>query len=172
MNGDCHGASIGVPLCDEPSGPLTHVGGVIENAGDGKLDLSIDIRYPVTADGDEIFKAITADVAPYGVTLCNLSDSKCIYTPADSKLIKTCMDTINSVFHRENWKPYTMGGGTYARNLPNAYALGPEDPDCESPYGPFRGSIHQPDETTSIKLLIDTAKVYARLLINLDGLEF
>ncbi len=171
VNSDCHGASIGVPLCDEPSGPLTHVGGVIKTV-EGKFDLSIDIRYPVTADGDEIFKAITAEVAPYGVDIYNLTDSKCIYIPAESELVKTCMDTINSVFHKEHWKPYTMGGGTYARNMPNAYALGPKDPDFESPYGPFRGSIHQPDETTSIKLLIDTAKVYARLLIRLDELEF
>jgi len=172
INGDCHGASIGVPLCDEPSGPITHAGTVIKNTENNKFDLSFDIRYPVTADGDEISKAIAADVAPFGVTLRDLTDSKSIYTPADSELIKTCMDTINSVFHREHWKPYTMGGGTYARNLTNAYALGPEDPDFESPYGPFRGSIHQADETTTIKLLMDTAKVYARLLIKLDELEF
>lgn len=171
VNSDCHGAAIGVPLADEPSGALTHVGGVIKTSG-GKFDLSIDIRYPVTADGDEIFKTITDTVAPYGVSVYNLTDSKPIYIPTDSPLVKTCMETIDSVFHKEHWKPYTMGGGTYARNMPNAYALGPEDPDFESPYGPFRGSIHQPDETTTLKLLMDTAKLYARLLIRLDELEF
>ena len=171
VNSDCHGAALGVPLADEPSGALTHVGGVIKTAGD-KFDLTIDIRYPVTADGDVIFKTISDTVAPFGATLCNLTDSKCIYTPAQSEVIKTCMETIDSVFHREGWTPYTMGGGTYARNMPSAYALGPKDPDAESPYGPYRGSIHQPDETTTVKLLMDTAKVYARLLIRLDELEF
>lgn len=85
---------------------------------------------------------------------------------------ETRIKYITGVFHREGWKPYTMGGGTYARELKNAYALGPEDPENRSPFGIYRGSIHQPDESTSIKLLMDTAKMYARLLVNLDDIKF
>ncbi len=170
VNSDYNGAALGVAVSDEPSGKLTHVGGVI-NMDRGILDLSIDIRYPVTFDGDGLLKTITETVEPYKVTVHDIGDSKPTYSPAESDLVKTCMSVINSVFHRDHWKPYTMGGGTYARKMPNACALGPEDPDYESPFGLFRGSIHQADESTPAKLLFDTMKVYAKLLIELDDID-
>lgn len=172
VNKDCHGAALGVALEDEPSGKLTHVGGVIKTLENGTLYMSIDIRYPVTCDGDAIIEKITEVMNGYGVEITDFNDSKPTYVPADSDFVKMCMTTIDGVFHRSEWKPYTMGGGTYARRLNNAYAVGPEDPQNKSPFGIYRGSIHQPDESTSLKLLMDSAKMYARLLINLDDIKF
>lgn len=170
VDGDYNGASIGCPFEDEPSGKLTHVAGVIHLA-DGKFALSIDIRYPVTESGDRVIGAIREYTKNCGVEIVDLEDSAPIYISADSDFVKTTMETINQVFKRD-WKPYTMGGGTYARHLNNAYAIGPEDDERESPFGPYRGGIHQPDETGSIENLMNAMKVYARLLVNLDGLEF
>ncbi len=170
VNSDYNGAALGVPVEDEPSGKLTHVGGVI-SLDRGILDLSIDIRYPVTEDGDKLLAKITETVEPYNVTVHDVGDSKPTYSPADSDLVRTCMKVIKSVFKRDHWAPYTMGGGTYARQMPNACALGPEDPDYESPFGLFRGSIHQADESTPAKLLFDTMKVYAKLLVELDDID-
>ena len=170
VNSDYNGAALGVPVEDEPSGKLTHVGGVI-SLKDGVLDLSIDIRYPVTADGDELLAKIVETVKPFGVSVNDIADTKPAYSPADSDKVRTCMRVINSVFHKDHWKPYTMGGGTYAKHLPNACALGPEDPDYESPFGLFRGSIHQADESTPAKLLFDTMLVYAKLLVELDDID-
>ena len=170
VNSDYNGAALGVPAEDEPSGKLTHVGGVI-SLDRGILNLSIDIRYPVTADGDELLAKIIETVEPYNVTVHDIGDTKPAYSPADSDKVRTCMRVINSVFHKDHWKPYTMGGGTYAKHLPNACALGPEDPDYESPFGLFRGSIHQADESTPAKLLFDTMLVYAKLLVELDDID-
>ena len=168
---DYNGAAIGVPLEDEPSGKLTHVGGVVRT-GDGVLDLSIDIRYPVTCKGGDVLAAITAETAKYGVSVYNVTDSAPLYIPADSELVGMCMETVGELFPEKTWKPYTMGGGTYARNMPNAYALGAEDPDFVSPFGLFRGGIHQPDECAGIAQLVKTMKIYARLLLKLDEMEF
>ncbi len=170
VNSDYNGKALGVPYEDEPSGKLTHVGGVI-SMDRGILNLSIDIRYPVTFDGDAILAKISETVEPYSVTVHDVADSKPTYSPAESDLVKTCMSVINSVFHRDHWKPYTMGGGTYARKMPNACALGVEDPDYENPFGLFRGSIHQSDESTPAKLLFDTMLVYAKLLCALDDID-
>ena len=172
INRDCHGEALGAAVEDEPSGKLTHVGGVIKTLENGNFSLSIDIRYPVTCNGDAILEMIRETMKAYDVEITDISGSKPIYAPADSEFVRMCMDTINGVFHREGWKPYTMGGGTYARKLKNAYALGPEDPDSVSPFGIYRGDIHQSDECTKIKLLMDTAKLYARLLINTDDIKF
>ncbi len=170
VNSDYNGAALGVPAEDEPSGKLTHVGGVI-SIDRGILNLSIDIRYPVTANGEELLEKIIRTVEPYNVTVFDVADTKPAYSPADSDKVRTCMRVINSVFHKDHWKPYTMGGGTYAKHLPNACALGPEDPDYESPFGLFRGSIHQADESTPAKLLFDTMLVYAKLLVELDDID-
>ena len=172
VNKDCHGAALGVAIEDEPSGKLTHVGGVVKTLDDGRVNLSIDIRYPVTFNGDEVFGMIKEYLGGFGVELVDYSDSKPIYIPADSDFVKMCMKSIDEIFHRDEWKPYTMGGGTYARRLKNAFALGPDDPQNRSPFDLYHGSIHQPDESMSIDRLMKTAKLYARLLINFDDLEF
>ncbi len=167
---DYYGASIGVPYEDEPSGKLTHVAGMIDMA-DGVIHLHINIRYPVTCDGTKISGEIRGLAATYGAGFSALRDSKPIYIPAESDLVHLCMETIDSVFHRD-WQPYTMGGGTYARLMTNAYALGPEDPGFESPFGIGGGGAHQPDECVSLELMLNTAKVYARLFLGLDELTF
>ena len=168
---DYNGKSISAPFEDEPSGKLTHVGGVIRSEN-GRLDLCIDVRYPVTCKGGDILAAVTEFAGKYGVSVGDVTDSAPLYIPADSALVGLCMETVGEVFPEKNWKPYTMGGGTYARNMPNAYALGAEDPDFVSPFGLFRGDIHQPDECASISQLVKTMKVYARLLLRLDEFEF
>ncbi len=167
---DYYGASIGVPYEDEPSGRLTHVAGMIDMA-DGVIHLHINIRYPVTCDGTDVSGKIRDLAAKHGVGFSGLRDSKPIYIPAESDLVHLCMETIGSVFHRD-WQPYTMGGGTYARKMTNAYALGPEDPDFESPFGIAGGGAHQPDECAPLGLMLDTMKVYARLFLGLDELTF
>lgn len=167
---DYNGESIGVPYADGPSGKLTHVAGMIE-LEEGVIRLHVNIRYPVTCDGDEVAGKIRATAERAGVGFTMVRDSKPIYISAESELVRVCMETIDSVFHRD-WQPYTMGGGTYARMMKNAYALGPEDPDFESPFGIAGGGAHQPDECVPLGLMLDTMKVYARLFLELDELTF
>ncbi len=165
-----NGEPFGAAFEDEPSGKLTHVGGVVK-AFEGVIHLSIDIRYPVTVNGRDVIAAATKFAESRGCTLTEKSDSHPIYIEADSDLVRTAVATVNKVMDK-NWEPFTMGGGTYARHMKNAYALGAEDPDFESPFGLYRGGMHQADECAPVKLLLDTAKIYARLLLELDEIEF
>jgi len=165
-----NGEPFGAAFEDEPSGKLTHVGGVM-TFSDNTLHLSIDIRYPVTVNGADVLAAAKAFAEKRGCGLTEKTDSHPIYIDADSDLVKLSVSTVNRVMGKD-WKPFTMGGGTYARHLKNAYALGAEDPDFKSPFGLFRGSMHQADECAPIKLLLDTARIYARLLLELDELDF
>ena len=64
--------------------------------------------------------------------------------------------------------PYTMGGGTYARKIPNALAYGPHIQGEIQPGGIGRGSGHQPDECMKIENLLNAVKVYALALIETD----
>lgn len=155
---------------DEPSGKLTHVGGVI-GFEDNTLSLHIDVRYPVTVKGEDVMAKAMAHADKMGCALRGKRDSKPTYISADSDLVKTCTATVNKVMGK-NWQPFTMGGGTYARHMNNAYALGAEEPDWVSPFGPYRGGMHQADECAPIELLLNTTRIYARLLLELDEIEF
>ena len=55
-----------------------------------------------------------------------------------------------------------MGGGTYARCLPNAVAFGPKFPDGNA------GGAHTVGEYSSISDLIKAARLYAHCLYSLS----
>jgi len=65
-----------------------------------------------------------------------------------------------------------MGGGTYARKLPNAVGFGPGLPTDMSSLGlpPGHGQIHGPDEVQSIPNLITALKIYIVALLELNEL--
>ena len=66
-------------------------------------------------------------------TLENLSAAACRSTStADSPAIQTLINTYNDVTG-EGKKPFTMGGGTYARHFPYAVSFGPEHTDIADP---------------------------------------
>ena len=63
-------------------------------------------------------------------------------------------------------KPFVMGGGTYARKLPSAFAYGvggmpktEEEKNCRL-FQPQHGSAHQPDEGLNIASLVRALKIY------------
>ena len=67
-------------------------------------------------------------------------------------------------------EPLAIGGGTYARDFPNAVSFGPEHP--ERPQPDFAGPIHGVDEAASIDFLMEALKVYILALIELEKLDF
>ena len=66
-------------------------------------------------------------------------------------------------------KPFTMGGGTYARHFENAVSFGPELPGMEMP--PWVGSMHGPNEGISVQLLLDSLTIYLLTVKRLMELE-
>lgn len=58
-----------------------------------------------------------------GFTLSGVHDSKGTYHPKDDPLVSSLTDIFNRLTGNQE-QPYMMGGGTYARKLPNAVAFG------------------------------------------------
>ena len=62
-----------------------------------------------------------------------------------------------------------MGGGTYARKLPNAFAYGvgglretgEEERAKAELFGPRRGGAHEPDEGLNLRQLLEALRIYA-----------
>lgn len=111
------GADIGVSCSDKESGSLTLNLGILNLKQD--LDKAvIDIRYPVTMKGSDIFNKIKAKADKYGVHADLISDSEPLFVPEDSDLIKKLKHAFETATGKKG-KTYSTGGGSYARELKN-----------------------------------------------------
>ena len=78
------------------------------------------------------------------------------------------MTTLTAIYNDitgQDAKPYMMGGGTYARHLPNAVAFGPEMELDGIPACPYKGGVHQTDEHYHVLMLMSAAEVYCNALL-------
>ena len=128
---ELHGESLGVYLNDKESGPLTLNLG-LAGIYDSSASVGIDIRYPVTAKGKDIFAAIAESALQYGLETTLNQDNKPLFLPESSPFISLLQDAFAAV----TGKPadvYAPGGGTYARAFEGrAVAFGPffaDEPD-------------------------------------------
>ena len=87
----------------------------------------------------------------------------------DNPGLQVCLKAFSTVTG-EAAEPYTMGGGTYARDFPNGVCFGPERRGIERP--DFFGPIHGADETGKISELLEALKIYILTLIELDKLDY
>lgn len=160
------GSGIGVAADDKKFAPLTIVGGVI-GIEDGKFFQTVDSRYPTNTSGAQISDTINKR---YGeVCTCETNDDmEPFYIEPDSAEIQTCINTYNDITG-EKAELYTMGGGTYARDFPNAVSFGPEHP--ERPMPEWVGAVHCVDEGASIDFLLEALKIYIVTLARLQEVE-
>lgn len=161
------GSGLGVDADDGKFEPLTIIGGVI-GVKDGHIFQTVDSRYPTNTSGKKIADTISALAG--GLAEIELKrDTAPFYMSIDNPAVKVCMDVYNAVTG-EDAKPYTMGGGTYARDFPNGVSFGPEHP--ERSYPDFFGPIHGADEAASIDEFMEALKIYILALIELEAVEF
>ncbi len=125
------GATMGVACEDVESGPLTLNLGMVKSS-DKDAFIGIDIRYPVTVDGEKIVSVIRSAAEQAGLSCAAESHSKPLYLPAESSFIRLLKAAYKEVTGEEA-ELYSTGGGTYARSLKGrGVAFGPffsDEPD-------------------------------------------
>lgn len=122
------GSGLGVNQSDEQSGPLTLNLGIVRADG-AHMEAGIDIRYPVTSDGDRIFTQIKRQAEEAGLSADLRENAKPLYLPGDSRLISILQESYSNIVGQPA-ELYATGGGTYARAMKgNAVAFGPFFPD-------------------------------------------
>ena len=117
------------------------------SSDDDNIYISVDIRYPVTAIGDEILKKF----AQYA-TVERLSHQLPLRADKNGELVQTLLKIYNDLTGK-NEKPIAIGGGTYARAMKNAVAFGPETAGVDF-------AIHQPNEFATLENLELQFKAY------------
>ena len=93
-------------------------------------------------------------------------------TLGDQMLAGSAPNSLQEMCIRD--RPYVMGGGTYARKLPRAFAFGPSMPGDSKEHSMFpagHGGGHEPDECLKLSSLFEAMKIYCMGLIALDDYE-
>ena len=144
---DCYG----LKQVNDETGYLTMSPNVI-SATDGKMDISVDFRYPSTLPGSFIEEA--AD--KIGAHTMLGKHQRPLFNSKESFLIKTLLKVYNEETN-SNLQPMAIGGGTYARALPIGAAFGPEFPGEDAP-------VHEPNEYITVENIIKMAGIYKRAI--------
>lgn len=150
------GSTVGIAAQDDIFGALTCIGGTLHFA-DGVLTQTLDIRYPTTTTGAALTQALTAAAAAAGAVFAPRRDTVPFVTSASDPAVKALIDVYNEVTG-EHAAPFSMGGGTYAREFPRAVSFGMEDPGAD--YPAWVGSMHGANEGIPETLLWKSLKIY------------
>lgn len=169
LSGDFTGKNEGVAYRDELSGDLTLVYGVA-HLSDGCLTLTADSRTPVTCDADELIANMQQSWQSRGFTVSSSHVSKPYYIPKDDPYVVALQDLFHAITGRDN-EPFVMGGGNYARVVPNAISFGP-GMETEKKISDFlpegRGGCHGLDEAIVMEKVHNCAKIYVPAVAMLD----
>lgn len=153
------GAGIGIAGSDEPSGDLTCNLGILGST-ETHVEFLFNIRYPVTWTGEQLQSKCQKYLSKLtsGFELKVTRDSPPLYFPLDHPLVKTVVDVYEAETG-ERRTPGTMGGGTYARAVPNTVSIGT---GWEGD-----GEAHETDERIKVENLFRMSRIYAHILYRL-----
>lgn len=151
-------AKLGIYVDDPKSGDLTMCMSQAAMNG-GKLELIIDFRLPLGVTPDFVKAKVESKL---GCSVEVLDYHENLYIDADAPLIKTLLGVYRRITG-DDTPPLQTGGGTYARELPNAVAFGCTPVDLDI-------NMHRADENFPIAQLFENYEIYlaaAKELANL-----
>lgn len=158
MGTENHGESLGICLYDGVSRYTSLCWGTIA-AGEGKVSFTINPRYPITFRKDDVIPAMQSSFRKEGIKLTVKKAEDPLFMPQDSKLVRKLMKVYRERTGSDE-KPKAIGGGTYAKAMPNILAFGPERAGRKY-------NIHETDENWEIDEMIETTKIIASAIVEL-----
>lgn len=120
---DPWGEGAGIAAEDAATGKLTLNGGLAIPAEVG-FELWLDIRYPLAADSAALQASLRTAVEATGGSLRVLRDDAPMHIDKNSPLVQQLLHTYDAVAQTRS-EPFSMGGATHARVLPNSITFGP-----------------------------------------------
>jgi succinyl-diaminopimelate desuccinylase len=158
VGNETDGKSFGVDLEDEPSGKLSFNVGTI-SMENNEIKMSLNLRYPVTYKAEDLMEKFNKKIEGTGIKIENFQDQKPLYFDDKHPLIKS----LQKVYKEQTGKEpelLAIGGGTYAKEMPNMVAFGPlfpGEPDV----------IHKKDEYIELENLVLNSKIYGHAIYEL-----
>jgi succinyl-diaminopimelate desuccinylase len=165
---DTNGAGLGINIIDDIGTTTTHIGGYVRFES-GKLKQNINVRYAIKADQEQLIQSLKKTAAEGGFAVENIDNNPPRYDSLDDQKLQTLITVVKDVLDLEG-EPFTMGGATHARKMPNSVPYGPGMSRLLPKQEPCFGTAHGKDEAVEIAGLLKTLKVYVIALLRLDSL--
>ncbi len=168
IHADTTGDAVGIASESAAFGPLTLNAGTIAVRADGRIEQTVDVRYPDSTTSAQIADTLSALAGQYGSTFALDWAKEPFSVNADHPAVQTLLEVYHDVTGKPA-EPFSMGGGTYARNFACAVSFGPEGDMSEAPS--WVGAIHGANEGVSEASLRQALKIYILALVRLMELD-
>lgn len=152
---ETNGKSFGLYLKDDVSGELSFNLGTID-MNENSISVGMNLRYPVTCTFEQMMNPLEEKIKGMGFKVEEMDHQAPLYFPKDHQLIKILAKVYREQTGQEA-ELLAIGGGTYAKEMPNTVAFGPV----------FPGELdlcHQSNEYIEIEKLIEMTKIYANAI--------
>lgn len=160
---DISGEKLGVNVSCPETGQTSLNAGVLrllEEEGVIRLNLAIDFRTPASQDQGPLLDKIKDICRDKGVGFSLEHAKYGLYISRDSQLVRK----LSRIYDEETGldpSPVAIGGGTYAKKLPNTVAFGPLMPGRKD-------TIHQANECFNIEDFELCRKIYKRSMLDIS----
>ncbi len=126
---------------------------------DCKARIVVDMRVPHEIKDEDLTAPISLLASKFGFTYQHHL-GKALYVDPNSELIQTLHNAYVEFTGDHEHKPQAIGGGTYAKSMPNCVAFGVEFPGTNN-------KIHQNNEEIDIDDLMKATAIYAKAIYDL-----
>lgn len=161
---DDYGTGLGIAYQTPEFGKLTMISG-ITRWEENQFTVVFDIRYPVGFPTTWAQEKMESKLKSWGFSLESWKDSPGYYRDPSLPVLQEIKRIAERVWERE-LPFYVMGGGTYARMLPNAVPFGPGLPGAAG--REMVGRAHQANEGIRLEELEKGIEIYVETLLALD----
>ncbi len=151
---DTDGTKMGINYYDNDMKDLTINLGICNYDGNA-IKLGYNMRLPK----DDILDSIISAFNKYSYKVTT-KYSKSHYVDPNSDFVKTLMSVYQETTNDYESQAFTIGGGTYAREIENAVAFGPMFKDRED-------VVHQPNEYIFIEDFYAWIEIYVKTIYKL-----
>ena len=162
------GSAFGAACRDDDFQDLTSVVGMM-NKADGRYVMTVDVRFPEAITGGELTGLFQSLAEKHGAGVEITSNKKPFVVNPNTAPVRALMDAYCSTTGKQV-RPFTMGGGTYAREFPNAVSFGPAE-EGAYPVPDWVGGMHAANEGIAEEELKRALRIYIRAFGNLAEVE-
>ena len=150
------GRGLDIKTENEETGDLTLSCGIVKVMTQEKkssIYVKFNIRYPVTTNEKQLDATLDKVGKDNEVEFIKENHNAPLYFSKEHPLVKKLQKVFKDITDRDD-KPVALGGGTYAKLMPNTVAFGPN-------FKEFRGNPHGFDEKMDIDMLKQGMLMYA-----------
>lgn len=149
------GSGLNIRTENKETGDLTLSCGIVRivEKKDSSIYVKFNVRYPVTTSENQLDTTLNKMGKDSGIEFVKENHNAPLYFPKEHPLVEKLQKVFKEVTGRDD-KPVALGGGTYAKLMPNTVAFGPN-------FKEFKGNPHGFDEKMDMDMLKQGMLMYA-----------